>query len=453
MNCNRVQQALDALADGELGRWNAWRMERHLARCAACSAAREETRRLGEQARAWRNVTAPQALKARIAAALAASPQPEERTPAPAVSPRSISAKEKLRMAATRWGWAMTLAAILAALWVGSPRGGDAVAAAIRATEAAPAVHLVGHGSRGTTVEGWVLAGVGSYIRVEGPGRETIMVDDLKHRFDYDVQGRRVATMPSSMADPKEAARDLEFFSATGTLRQLQKHHAVRDILVSTVVHNGRRLRRITARGESSLVYVDPATNRVVLMEDWSSAPDPQYERTEIDYPDPASVNRALFQFKVPPGVTVHPIPALSDSAERALRKATRRGPTGEQICLNSHLPQLAEALRRYVNDHHGQWPDALRPALDPYVKGPEVFLCPLDRHPNTEAASYDYHRPTGRLAAVALAEMNDLMPRDRTHPTRGSMILIECRHHYGIIWHVDTRDQISGRIVTRPPK
>src|SRR2546426_1007462 len=113
MNCDRVQQTLDALADGELGRWSAWRIGRHLARCAACSADWVETQRLGEQARAWRSVSAPPALEARIAAALTAGPQLQEEPTSRGDRDSPGRRKEKLWMVTTRWGWTGAVVALL----------------------------------------------------------------------------------------------------------------------------------------------------------------------------------------------------------------------------------------------------------------------------------------------------------------------------------------------------
>ena len=39
MRCDDVRRELDALVDGELGRWKAWRMRAHLRDCEGCRAA------------------------------------------------------------------------------------------------------------------------------------------------------------------------------------------------------------------------------------------------------------------------------------------------------------------------------------------------------------------------------------------------------------------------------
>src|SRR6266581_7506223 len=112
MNCDRVQQTLDALADGELGRWKSGQITRHLARCPACAAAWVETQRLGEQARAWRDVSAPPELRVRIAAALTAGPQLPEEPTSRGDRDSPGRRKEKLWMYTTRWGWTGAVVAL-----------------------------------------------------------------------------------------------------------------------------------------------------------------------------------------------------------------------------------------------------------------------------------------------------------------------------------------------------
>ena len=68
MRCHQAR--LNALADGELGAWAAARVQRHLQACPSCAAEYAELLALGDQARAWRHVTAPAGLETRIAAAL-----------------------------------------------------------------------------------------------------------------------------------------------------------------------------------------------------------------------------------------------------------------------------------------------------------------------------------------------------------------------------------------------
>ncbi len=88
MTCDQTQPLLEAFADGELGWGTAWRVRRHLARCAACAAQLAETRQLDARARAWRDVPAPAGLGSRIAAALPSAPHALNAPPRRALTTR-----------------------------------------------------------------------------------------------------------------------------------------------------------------------------------------------------------------------------------------------------------------------------------------------------------------------------------------------------------------------------
>ncbi|MDQ2687192.1 MAG: zf-HC2 domain-containing protein [Armatimonadota bacterium] len=68
MPCNHSQ--LNALTDGELGIWAAARLRRHLRTCPTCAEEYEAIQNLGLRMQAWRDVTAPAGLEARIASVL-----------------------------------------------------------------------------------------------------------------------------------------------------------------------------------------------------------------------------------------------------------------------------------------------------------------------------------------------------------------------------------------------
>src|SRR5262249_32126958 len=139
-------------------------------------------------------------------------------------------------------------------------------------------------------------------------------------------------------------------------------------------------------------------------------------------YPAPSTVDHSRFRFEVPARVSVE------DHTNGPLRWAHGDVAT----CLN-HLPTLQDALRRYVRDHHGQWPEALRPALNPYVESPAVFRCPLARAGN--GSSYEYHRPGELLAPRVLALWNRRGPNPAAMEVRDEAMrlgmmrpgLIEC--------------------------
>ncbi len=70
MTCDQTQLLLDAYADHALSAWQAYRVRRHLAGCAVCTAQLADIQRLSASVHVWRDTSAPVALQGRIAAAL-----------------------------------------------------------------------------------------------------------------------------------------------------------------------------------------------------------------------------------------------------------------------------------------------------------------------------------------------------------------------------------------------
>ena len=75
MTCVEVQQDLKAELDGELGRWRAFLVRRHLVGCEACRTERAELARISVAFRQAEAAELPDALRARLIA-LAPEPQP-----------------------------------------------------------------------------------------------------------------------------------------------------------------------------------------------------------------------------------------------------------------------------------------------------------------------------------------------------------------------------------------
>ena len=75
MNCRSVEKFLPGSVDGQVGAFRAWWIERHLRRCPACAAKREELVALRAQVRAeLPRYRAPAQLRTRVAALLANAP-------------------------------------------------------------------------------------------------------------------------------------------------------------------------------------------------------------------------------------------------------------------------------------------------------------------------------------------------------------------------------------------
>jgi hypothetical protein len=71
MRCNaNTHEELIALTSGELGRWRAWRLQRHLARCTDCSSALTVTQTLWDAAYLTHEETVEETLKERLYASV-----------------------------------------------------------------------------------------------------------------------------------------------------------------------------------------------------------------------------------------------------------------------------------------------------------------------------------------------------------------------------------------------
>jgi hypothetical protein len=253
-----------------------------------------------------------------------------------------------------------------------------------------------------------------------------LQVDDMKRTYTYRGNVNQVTITPTKLGDPTHAAEVGGLFTLTGALRDLESEHKPEAIRVDQVVKDGRALRRITAVGGSSTYYLDPATDRVVLIEDSipNYARKLEHVRITVEYPDPATVDPLLFQFKVPPGATV------VDQTSPTARQATQHRSAEEQCGWN--LLQLKKALLAYVIDHKGQWPQALRPDLELYVKDDSVFYCPLDRAAKGKATSYQYYRPDAPVDPGELTDRWNAINNSPPEDMKRSGLLVECRFHTG---------------------
>jgi hypothetical protein len=143
MNCEATQAELKAYQDGELDSWSAWRVRRHVGRCAPCA---EELRMIGK-------------LHALLLSAdLVVREAPGSGRSASEVStPGSASPAWRSR----RVQWASAGAAVLAAVLLafGTTGHNDALAAVMQALAQMKtwrSCHLVTHSADGTTSEQWV---------------------------------------------------------------------------------------------------------------------------------------------------------------------------------------------------------------------------------------------------------------------------------------------------------
>ena len=205
-----------------------------------------------------------------------------------------------------RWGAVGLLVVALISFWPANRRDGGVVEAALRTSAAAPALHVVGRGTR-ESQELWFLQGAGSYLYGKNPKSETILVDDLQHQYRYEVRERRVYVSRSLMADPKDVALFWANHSGAGLLKQMLQAWGPKSVRVESVTREGRTLRQLVGPRRVTKITINPETDRILTVDvDLPHAGGTDYwTRYDFDYPDPATVDRRHFQFHMPPGAVV----------------------------------------------------------------------------------------------------------------------------------------------------
>jgi hypothetical protein len=362
--------------------------------------------------------------------------------PAPSGSARPAWNRRR-SMSTVRWALLGVAAAGLAVAWRGDQPGAEALAATVRAMEAVPVIHVISRGDKGYWGETWIVNGVGMAMHSREHELETVIVDDLKNEYRYyipsptniGISEPRVQVMPSQLADPKRKAAIWNGFSLPDRLKELQSGTARGAAQMSWVTRGGRRLLRVFVSGSGwrTTFYSDGRTGRIQSIEEQgpSVRGNAQIIRSVLDYPSLASVDRSRLRFAVPDAVVVW------DQTEAPTHWA--RGDAA--ICLD-RMKALREALRRYGNDNEGQWPEALRPALESYVRSPETFHCPL-----APGTSYTYHRPGELLGARTLEAWNrrkaDPFGLSDAKLSGARPPVLECRHPGGEVFSLLAHGEI----------
>jgi hypothetical protein len=205
-----------------------------------------------------------------------------------------------------RWCVVGLLVALMAGIRPAGRPDGSAVAAALRASASAPALHVVGRGAH-ETQELWYVAGAGVYLYGKRPQYETILVDDLERHYRYEIRERRVYLGRSLLGTPRGDAHFWETHSGSGLLKQMLAAWGPKGVSVETVTRNGRTLRQLVGPRRITRITIDPETDRILMVDVDNPQPDGtnDWMRYEFFYPDPATVDRSHFKFRVPPGVTV----------------------------------------------------------------------------------------------------------------------------------------------------
>src|SRR3989441_8992219 len=213
---------------------------------------------------------------------------------------------------------------------------------------AAPVIHAVGTGDRGSYEEIWIADGVGSYVHAQDREKEETVVDDLTDEFRYlnlkhpgplnPLGESRVEITPSEMGDAQQAARMRAWYTGTGILKEQLASKNGKRVTVKLIERAGRRLRMIHVPSyhQGDTFYVDPQTDRIVSMDEQGpnvlSAP--ELIHYTLEYPDPAALDRSLFHFQAPADVRVE------DRTDGPVRWAHGEAAT----CMNQ-IKALREAL------------------------------------------------------------------------------------------------------------
>jgi tetratricopeptide (TPR) repeat protein len=315
MNCHRVEQLLDAFIDREIGGWKSWRITRHLARCAACAAICAETRRLGAGARAWRNVTAPPGLAARIESALAASPSSANVSASPPISRRTSGLPSRRETLRVKHSLGAAIIALVALAWfmVAGRHGDTAYAQLLRVASAYRGINSV-------HLTGWALGPEGQRIGLEmwcaRPYRSwwkrgnQLEVCDGKDEWSYEEGAKTATFQPIHGIDAEGWQR---MFDVEEHLERARRGFAIEDLGIERV--NGTPLRKLRLSGEGyserETWWLDPSTN-LVRQDLTERAVDPLGRRwsvtggtTRIDYD--VIPPKGLFSFAPPPGVRALP--------------------------------------------------------------------------------------------------------------------------------------------------
>lgn len=270
MNCEMTRRHLDALVDGELPFWAAWRLERHVAHCADCAAARDAAQRLTERARSWADVTAPAGLGVRMLSSATMA--------APAMPARPRQAPLRLRQ--------LAVAAAALVLGIGLTLGlrvhgnaGPLLRQMVKAVSQAQSVHMVLSWRTGPNQDGPVQS-VEEIWYQDGRWRKTSAPDEGGDRiirqgahgleyYRYEPYQGKVVEVPEGARQP--GSGDFTFEGLAGTYFPIGASPQTTSL--GQVNLNGRTLIEVQASvpeaGERMLFWLDPKTDLPVRAEKW----------------------------------------------------------------------------------------------------------------------------------------------------------------------------------------
>jgi hypothetical protein len=109
------------------------------------------------------------------------------------------------------------------------------------------------------------------------------------------------------IASPTGIALFWASHSGAGLLQQMLQVWGPHGVSVETVTREGRTLRQLIGPRRVTKVTIDPETDRILTVDvNLPHAGGTDYwTRYDFEYPDPATVDRHHFQFRMPPGIAV----------------------------------------------------------------------------------------------------------------------------------------------------
>jgi outer membrane lipoprotein-sorting protein len=271
MNCESAMNALDALADGELRGVSAWRTQRHLAKCANCRQALDETRRIAKAARAWRTAEASsewrETMKKSFSlcggganAALADEEQADAR-------PSALMLQRENRRELRRVSWAVAVLAVSggAAVLLRPPSAYAQIQRAAHAMTKLKSAHVVywhlmGYGDRKVTLEAWYSQPNRTWMK-DG---DRLTVSDGEKVWRYREGSAFVVQQP--ITDQERFVNWWEKFNPENQVRDMGGDPSrLQDLGVQEIGGESLHALRLLGptRDERETWWVDPKTNLV----------------------------------------------------------------------------------------------------------------------------------------------------------------------------------------------
>jgi hypothetical protein len=309
MNCEVAQSELKAYQDGELDRLGAWRVRRHVSRCAPCA---EELRTIG-------------ALNALLLSADLVEREAPFGSRSKSAAPALHGASPVWRSRRAQWASAGTAVLVAVALAFGTTGRTDALAAAMNAVAQMKnwkSCHLIRRSPGGWTYEQWVRIPEDVHEEVRQNGTlMSVSVQNARESWLYHTDKNVAVHSEDKLMELLDSSG---LGTSPGPLRELDRLQEEARRVGGLSVHerwdrlgDGRLVQMIDVRIDTSkhygrspgapplpaithwVMYLDAGTGQVLRWDD----PDNGETVSVLDYDQPMPDNR--FTWKPPAGVKV----------------------------------------------------------------------------------------------------------------------------------------------------